>query len=79
METELFQLTFNDVQLKVERFDVEGQVFFRVSFPSKEQPLTILRAEHFNGNKFWTSMPEGRQKLAEEIGILVEQYYHLKK
>lgn len=79
METELFQLTFNDVQLKTERFDAEGRVCFRITFPAKEQPLTILRAEHFHANKFWTSIPEGNQKLAEEIGILIEQYYRSKR
>ena len=79
MEPELFQLTFKDVQLKIERFDLSGQTFFRINFPDKVPPLTILRAVNSEGAKFWTSMPEGRQKLAEEIGILIEQFYRSKK
>ena len=79
MENEIFNLAYKDQNLKIERFDVGGQAFFRISFPGKEPPLTILRAVNFNGAKFWTSMPEGRQKLAEEIGALIEQYYRAKK
>ena len=75
MESEIFNLDYKDQNLKTERFDVGAQTFFRISFPGKEPPLTILRAVNFNGAKFWTSMPEGRQKLAEEIGVLIEQYY----
>jgi len=75
MEIELFQITYKDASLDVERFDISGQTFFRISFPDKVPPLTILRALNFEGAKFWTSMPEGRYQLAEEIGILVEQYY----
>lgn len=79
MENEIFNLDYKDQNLKIERFDVGGQAFFRISFPGKESVLTILRAVNFNGAKFWTSMPEGQQKLAEEIGILIEEYYRAKK
>ena len=79
MENELFQITYKDTSLNVERFDISGQTFFRISFPGKMAPLTILRAVNFEGAKFWTSMPEGRQQLAEEIGTLVEQYYRSQK
>ncbi len=79
MENEEFQLNFRGEELNIERFDLGGQTFFRMNFSSKEPPITILRAKHFDGNKFWTSMPEGRQKLAEEIGVLIEEYYRAKK
>lgn len=78
MQSEIFNLDYKDEVLKAERIDLSGQAFFRITFPGKEQTLTILRAKHFNGNKFWTSMPEGKQKLAEEIGILIEQHYRSK-
>jgi len=78
MENELFQVNYKGQNLKIERFDVGGQALFRISFPGKEPILTILRAVNFNGAKFWVSMPEGRQKLAEEIGILIEQFYRAK-
>ena len=79
MENEIFNIDYKDQNLKIERYDVGGQAFFRISFPGKEPVLTILRAVNFNGAKFWTSMPEGKQKLAEEIGILIEQFYRSKK
>jgi hypothetical protein len=78
VQSEIFNLDYKSEVLKAERIDLSGQAFFRITFPGKEQTLTILRATHFNGNKFWTSMPEGKQKLAEEIGILIEQYYRAK-
>ena len=79
MRSEPFQLNFKDDQLNVERFNMGGYAFFRISFHDKEPPFSILPAVNFSGEKFWTSMPEGQQKLAEEIGILIEQYYRAKK
>lgn len=79
MENEIFQLNFRGEELNIERFDLGGQTFFKMKPSIKEPPITILLATHSNGHKFRTSMPEGRQKLAEEIGILIEQYYRSQK
>ncbi len=36
-------------------------------------------ATNANNEKFWTSIPEGRQELAQQVGPLIENYYRSKK
>ena len=57
------------------RHFVGTQVIFRIVFSDKRPPLVITRAEHSNVHKFWTSIPEGRQKEAEEVGTLISEYF----
>jgi len=38
-------------------------------------PVVVTRADNFQGGKFWTSIPEENQNLAEEIGPLIEAFY----
>lgn len=76
---EIFELSFKKGRLMVEKISLPGQVFFRVTFPGNITALTLLSARDINKAKFWTSVPEGRQKLAAEIGPLIENYYNAKK
>ena len=72
-----FELDFNEDKIKVHRLLVGTQTIFRVVFSNKRQPLVVTRATHANAYKFWTSIPEGRQKEAEEIGALISEYFKL--
>ncbi len=53
------------------------ELIFRIQFAYNQAPLVITRAVHANANHFWTSIPEGRQKEAEEIGPLISEYFKL--
>ncbi|HMH34558.1 MAG TPA: hypothetical protein VK543_16080 [Puia sp.] len=70
-----FELQVNNVTIKVERLNLPGHVAFQVTFTSARLPIVIARAEDFNASRFWTSIPEGRQKEAEGVGILIEEYF----
>ena len=37
------------------------------------QPLVLVRASDANSGRFWTSVPEGRQELAQRIGPLIAE------
>jgi len=69
-----FELDFNGGKIKVAEHKIAGQIVFRIVFPDRRTPLVINRAEHFDAHSFWTSIPEGRQKEAEEIGALISNY-----
>jgi len=73
-----FDLEFGIATIRVEEIRIPGQTFFRVSFSNEIPDLTLLRATNAKDEKFWTSIPEGRQKLAEEIGPMIEKYYRSK-
>jgi len=57
--------------VKVQILDVAGQRIYKLNFPSAA-PIFLTRAKNAEGQYFWTSVPEGKQKLAEEIGALIE-------
>jgi hypothetical protein len=74
-----FELDYRNGHIKVQRITIGAQVIFRVQFPDRRSPLVLTRAEHANANRFWTSVPEGRQPEAEEIGPLIANHLLSKK
>ena len=66
-------IDYKGESIKVQMLDVAGQRIYKVNFPSAA-PLFLTRAKNAEGKYFWTSVPEGKQKLAEEIGTLIEPY-----
>jgi hypothetical protein len=75
-DTEKFEVIYKEKPAKIEVISVGGQTLYKVIFDEKPG-LFVTRAKHFNANKFWTSVPEGKQQLAEEIGVLIEQHYKM--
>ena len=66
-----FDIDYKGQQVKVQILDVVGQRIYKINFPTSA-PLFLTRAKNAEGVYFWTSVPEGKQKLAEEIGGLIE-------
>ena len=65
-----FEIEYNGKQVVVESVESGKYVVYLARF--KDQPaLMLTRATDRNGARFWTSVPEGRQELAEEIGELI--------
>jgi len=67
------------VTLICEKLNLQRVVAYHVVFSSKREPIIITAAKHADGAKFWTSIPEGRQKEAEEVGKLINKYLKNKK
>jgi hypothetical protein len=74
-----FELDYKEEKIRVQKHAISGQVIFRIQFLNKKAPLIITRTNNPELMKFWTSVPEGRQKDAEEIGPLIEQYFRTNK
>jgi hypothetical protein len=73
-----FEILFNEKTVPVQEFHINGQTFFRILVPG-QPPLVIMRANHREGYKFWTSVPEGKQELAERLGPLIERHFRTKQ
>jgi hypothetical protein len=73
-QQETFEIIYKEQSLPVERMMLGGFTCFRVGLIGKAV-LVVTRAEKEGGEKFWTSVPEGRQVEAEQIGPLIESYY----
>jgi hypothetical protein len=75
-----FEITYKETVMQVERLKLAGYNAFRVVFNnSKRQPLVVARATNANAVHFWTSIPEGRQKEAQGMGKLIEEYFQSQK
>lgn len=70
-----FALDFKEGKINVQRHSIGGQTLFKINFSDKRNPLIVTRVLHANAHRFWTSIPEGRQKEAEEVGPLISEYY----
>ena len=66
-----FNINYKVQMVNVQVVDINGQRIYRIQLPSSA-PLLMTRAKNADGVYFWTSVPEGKQKLAEEIGSLIE-------
>jgi hypothetical protein len=76
---DIFDLTFKEGTIRVQRHLVSNQIIYRIVFSDTRNPLVITRALTENASHWWTSIPEGRQREAEEIGPLIEKYLKAKK
>jgi hypothetical protein len=72
--TKPFEIKYGKTTLYINPVDMPGRFAFQIAFSSSRKSLLVVRATDYNGNKFWTSMPEGRQSEAEGVGELIEQY-----
>ena len=75
----IFELNFKDGMIRVQRHLVSNQTIYRIVFSDKRNQLVITRALTDNAAHWWTSIPEGRQREAKEIGALIEQYFETQK
>ena len=76
---EKFSFESHGVLIMCTRLNLPKYVAFKVWFSSKRKPITIARAKGMDAPFFWTSIPEGRQKEAEGVGKLIEEYLLDKK
>lgn len=76
---EIFDLDYKAGKIKVQQRFVSGTTIYRVMFQDKRPPLSITRATNSNAARWWTSIPEGRQREADEIGPLIEVYLKSKQ
>ena len=69
-----FELDTPEGKINVQRHLVANQTIYRVVFQDKRIPLVITRALTENASHWWTSIPEGRQREADAMGPLIENF-----
>ncbi|SER90817.1 hypothetical protein [Pedobacter rhizosphaerae] len=74
-----FELSLDDQLLSISEHELAGKRVFHVNFGTGEKPLVIAVGLGVRGEKFWTSIPEGRQAEAQRIGKLIAGYIRGKK
>lgn len=70
-----FQIEWRNKELDVVPKKIGGDWVYIVRFPDRTPPLMLTLATKEKGGHFWTSVPEGRQKEAEQIGPMIIGHY----
>jgi hypothetical protein len=76
---EEFRFVAHGVTIMCKRLDIQKHVAYHVNFSSARKPIIIARAKFVDSDIRWTSIPEGRQKEAEGIGKMIDEYLSKKE
>ena len=69
-----FYIELNGQIVHVTAHAIKSARVFHLVYPKSRSPLNITIAEKADGEKFWTSLPEGRQEEAELAGKVIATY-----
>jgi len=75
---EPFELEFDGNLIGIREHQIAERRVFHVDFKGCRKALAITVGLNRKEEKFWTSVPEGRQDEAEKIGRLIAQYIRSK-
>ena len=71
-----YETSFRDGKIKFQRHTIGGYTtVYRITFSDERPPLVITRAAGKEIGKHWTSIPEGRFEEAEEMRLIIEDYF----
>lgn len=75
MEKEItdWETVYRGHKVKIGKRSVKGAEVYYVSSSPQKKPLVLTRALKSGGKEFWTSIPQGMQKEAEEIGAIIDK------
>ena len=74
-----FEIEYKGAVSAVTEAEIKGRRIFYVQVHGDKRVLTITVGKGLGDEKFWTSIPEGRQQEAEEVGRLIASYIRSKK
>jgi hypothetical protein len=73
---EIYETNYRSGKIKFQRHTIGGHTpVYRIAFSDGRPPLVITRAVGKEIGRHWTSIPEGRLDEAEEIGVILEDYF----
>ena len=69
-----FDIELNGLTCHVTDHTIKKARVFHIVYPDRRNPLNITIATNSDDEKFWTSLPEGRQEEAELAGKAIAAY-----
>jgi len=75
---EPFEIEFDGNLIGIREHQIADRRVFYIDFKGRRKALAITVGLNRKDEKFWTSVPEGRQDEAEIIGRLIAQYIRSK-
>jgi hypothetical protein len=74
-----FDIEYKGLTAKVQQIGYDENRIFNITFSDNRKPLVITVSVKRDGTKWWTSVPQGRQIEAEEVGKLIAMYIRAKR
>lgn len=74
-----FDIEYKGLTAKVQQIGYDENRIFNITFSDNRKPLVITVSVKQDGTKWWTSVPQGRQIEAEEVGKLIAIYIRAKR
>jgi hypothetical protein len=74
-----FEIEYEGRPANVTEHNVQDTRVFHITFRDKRNPLVITVADAPGDKKWWTSVPQGRQTEAEQIGKLIAAHIRAKR
>jgi hypothetical protein len=72
-----FHITYEGNLISVELISKNGNIY---SIEQNNKPVFFITcAKTRNNEPFWTSIPQGNEKLAQELGKLIEEHEKVKR
>lgn len=73
---QVHESNYRGAKIKFQSHTIGGHTsVYRITFSDGRPPLVITRATGKEIGKHWTSIPEGRFDEAEELGLIIENYF----
>ena len=74
-----FEVEMEGRQISIAEHQVGPKRIFHIDFKGWKKPLVITVGLGLRDQKFWTSIPQGRQAEAEQIGKLIAEHIRAKR
>ncbi len=74
-----FEVEIHGRKIGVSEHELAARRIFHIDFKGWKDPLVITVGLGFRDQKFWTSIPQGRQAEAEKVGKLIAEHIRAKK
>jgi hypothetical protein len=74
-----FDLELEGHMIRVAEHELQGKRVFHVDFKDSRKALVLTVGLGLRDQKFWTSVPQGRQDEAQKIGKIIAEYIRAKK
>ncbi len=69
-----FNIDYENTTARVTEAEIKNRRIFHIQFTGDKKPMAITVGRDNKDVKFWTSIPEGRQEEAEQVGKLIADY-----
>lgn len=70
----MIEAIYQNTLIQIHKEHLGRTEIYKVIFTNGNSPLVITKAVRNSASYFWTSVPEGRQRQAEEIGRIIEKH-----